>query len=598
MVHHTVLTLAALLASQSLLANNASTRIVGGKNADAEWNTVVALVSKTGKENAVQASDPLPVYRAQFCGGTLLSGDWVLTAAHCVEGLLSSSIEIMVGSQSLDISPNSSLLKDVQSIHIHPSYDTFTDRNDIALLRLAEPADPSLPNVSTAVLSLESTDQILEALSSYDDVMTALGWGVEAYESPDRNTPYYPIALQEVSLDYVTNTTCQSRYNTNANGETIYSSMICANEIEPGDEGDIFGEDSCQGDSGGPLFITSATLNDSPQAGVTSFGYQCGDYNIPGVYSRVSLFLGWIEQTTNISGIALRNLAIGENTLQNQGVNSFPLHIPVKNAGTGNATHFAVSIEHSADLILTPTPAETGLNCTSPSSTQTKCDYTGSAVGGGSTRELIFNANDSSARTAGSETLSVTVTLDEYRDYHRLDDSGTVPVYFGEPVLGIAAEPFCLNPSGSSVQMRIEATLTNSSPQIHSEGTRVTGTLPEGLALFGRASPNCSLENDLFTCTVGQLDAEKTLTATFAVTAAPETLETVNLEIDNENGAAIPGSTLSTSVELDFSREDLPTCPAIPTPVSNLTGGSSGGGGTLSLALLWMLALLGLRHKR
>lgn len=601
MIRNTALALATLLASQTLLANTASPRIVGGKDADAGWKNLVALISKSAKEYAVNNEFDNPVFQAQFCGGTLLSEEWVLTAAHCVTGEQSSDIEIMVGSQTLNIAPSSDKLLDVQSIHIHPGYNSATDRNDIALIRLSELADPSLSSVSTAVLALPGTDQELEALLDNDDVMTALGWGVVTYDQLDEDPalePVFTLDLQEVGLDYVSNSDCQNLYDNNANSETIYDSMLCANEPDP-DAGDTFGEDSCQGDSGGPLFITAATLNDSPQAGITSFGYNCGDFNVPGVYSRVSKFLGWIEQTTNINGIALRNLTIGETAVQNQGVGNFPLNIPVKNIGSNSATNFSLAIQHSWNLSLTPALTETGLDCTNPSSTLTQCEYTGPSVAGNSTQELAFSANDSSARSTGSEILNVTVTLDKYRDYHRLDDNGTVPIYFGTPTLNITAEPFCLNPGSSSVQMRVEATLGNSSAQLYSEGTIVTGTLPEGLTLVGNASPSCTLEDDLFTCTVGQLNAGEEKTAIVAVTAAPDTLQTLEVEVDNDNGLS-PSSNLSASVELDFSREDLPTCPAIPTPVSNLTGSGSsgGGGGSTSLSLLGLLALLGLRRKR
>lgn len=598
MIRRATLVLAACLASQALMANTASPRIVGGTDANDGWKTLVALVSKSAKQYAIDQEFPSPVYQAQFCGGTLLSKDWVLTAAHCLDGMPSSDLEIMVGSQSLEIAANSTLLKDAASIHIHPDYNSANSRNDIALIRLGEAANPGLSTVSTAVLAIGTTDEQLQATLDYNDILSALGWGVDSYDSPSRENALYPKELQQVAIDYLTNANCQNLYNANANGETIYQSMICAYEPNP-DAEDDFGEDSCQGDSGGPLFVTGSPLNDSPQVGVTSFGYECGNTVVPGVYSRVSNFTGWIENVTNISGIELRNLTIGENNLPNQGVGSFPLHIPVKNAGNRSATGFSLKIEHSSSLTISASPEEPGLECTSGGWTETNCTYSGPEIAGNATTELALTANDSGGRTTGSEELSVTVTLDDYRDYHRLDDSGIVPIYFGKPTLNISAEAFCLNPGDSNVQMRVEATLSNSSEQIYSEGTRVTGSLPEGVTLVGNASPDCSLTDDLFTCVVGNLNAGSELTAIIAVTAAPDTLETLEAELENDNGIAMPGSTLSSSVELDFSREDLPTCPAIPAPVSNLTsgGGSSGGGGAPAVVMLSILVLLGVRRR-
>ncbi len=589
MIRNTALALAGLLVSQTLQANTASPRIVGGKDAETGWKTLVALIDKPTKQSAVNNQNDYPVFQAQFCGGTLLSKQWVLTAAHCVTGVSSSNLEIMVGSHTLGISPDSSQLKDVASIHIHPNYSNATNRNDIALIRLAEEANPELSSVSTAVLALASTDTELETNFNPDDVFTALGWGVVTYENPGM-TPVYTLDLQEVGLDYLTNSTCQSLYNSNAKSETIFGSMLCANEPTPDDEGDTFGEDSCQGDSGGPLFITDSPLNDSPQAGITSFGYECGNFEIPGVYTRVSQFTNWIEQNTNSGNAPLRNLSIGENARSNQGVSSFPVNIPIKNSGNLSATNFTVAINHSKSISLSVAPEESGLICNTVRDDLTECDYTGAGILGNITRELALTANDSAGRTTGSDNLSVTVTLDDYRDYHRLDDRGAVPIYFGKPLLSISAQPFCLNSGDSTVQMRVEATLTNSSSQIYSEDTLVTGMLPENVELFGKASPNCSTEGELFTCNIGQLDANSEVSAIIGLTASPETLETINLEIDNSNGLAV-GSTLSSNIELNFSREDLPACPAIPSSATNLTNRSGGGGGG-STGLFTLASLL------
>lgn len=588
MIRKLLLVFSAVLASQTLHANSATPRIVGGEPADPDWHTLVALVSKPLKAQAIANSNPNPVYQAQFCGGTLLSREWVLTAAHCVTGLFSSNLEIMVGSQTLDIDPDSSLLKDVASIHIHPNYDSETDRNDIALIRLAETANPGLSTVSTAVLARQSTDNELQSESSYNDVLSALGWGVIRYEG-ENNTPVYPMALQEVALDYLPNPSCQRLYDTYANSETIYGSMLCARETTPDPE-DNFGEDSCQGDSGGPLFVTRSTLDDSPQVGVTSFGYQCGNPNIPGVYSRVSRFLDWIEQVTSGQG-PLRDLTVKSSNGDYQGVSNIPFDIIVANPGNRAATDFTLTIEHASSLTLAE--QQEGLSCTNPSTTLTMCNYTGTPVTGGASLALAFSAADTLARDSGSETMVVTVTLDDYRDYHRLNNSGNITLDFGYPSISLSAAPVCRNVGSDTVQMRVKATLTNVSAQIHSQATTLSGTLPESLTLVGKkTSKKCSMDElRLLTCNVGRVAADGNEEATIALRATPETLESLQVTVDNQNGFTAD-SILSNTVELDFSREDLPKCPKATKPSS---GGSGGGGSMhpgmmlLGAGMLWWL---------
>ena len=57
----------------------------------------------------------------------------------------------------------------------------------------------------------------------------------------------------------------------------------------------ILGKDSCNGDAGGPLVYKQ--LSDDPwyQVGIVSFGDECGEANVPGVYTRVEAYLSWIE---------------------------------------------------------------------------------------------------------------------------------------------------------------------------------------------------------------------------------------------------------------------------------------------------------------
>ena len=54
----------------------------------------------------------------------------------------------------------------------------------------------------------------------------------------------------------------------------------------------------CSGDSGGPLIIPKSDTDDTAVLiGIVSFGYRCGLSDAPGVYTRVTEYISWIQST-------------------------------------------------------------------------------------------------------------------------------------------------------------------------------------------------------------------------------------------------------------------------------------------------------------
>ena len=149
MKYRLIAALASTLACSTLFAATASPRVVGGDTADTGWNTLVALIDKQRKQDGIAEEHPFPVGKGQVCGGTLLSRDWVLTAAHCVRsGVVTtpaSELELLVGSQTLEVSPDSPLLLDAANIIVHAGYNENTFENDIALIREPLKNSPTLP---------------------------------------------------------------------------------------------------------------------------------------------------------------------------------------------------------------------------------------------------------------------------------------------------------------------------------------------------------------------------------------------------------------------------------------------------------------------
>ena len=255
---------------QDGLQKEAPSRIVGGTAASTgEYPWQVALVS------ASQSN----VFFGQFCGGSLIAKDWVLTAAHCLTGnsgdARPSDIDVVLGINNLSDGPtagNQGVRRDVAQIIMHPNYgSTNTEDSDIALLRLAEPVE-----LSCTINTIEYATSSEAALYAAGQTATITGWGTVEW-----NTNKYPDELREVSVPIVSNSTCQQSYGSNVTGN-----MLCAGLASGG-------KDSCQGDSGGPLVVADG--DGFIQAGVVSWGYQCAEPNAYGVYTRVSNYTQWID---------------------------------------------------------------------------------------------------------------------------------------------------------------------------------------------------------------------------------------------------------------------------------------------------------------
>ncbi|XP_073669986.1 trypsin-like isoform X3 [Paramisgurnus dabryanus] len=231
-----------------------NTKIVGGEDASAgSWPWQVSIQSNT--------------YGGHFCGGSLISPSWVLSAAHCFQSVSTDTIVVYIGRQSQTDSNPNEISSTVSQVFTHPSYSSSSEDNDIALLQLSSPVEFS--NYIQPVC--------LAAAGSTVDAGTMTwitGWG-----KLNPNSNQLPAILQEVEIPIVSDSTCKNAY------AGLTDNMICAGLSQGG-------KDSCQGDSGGPLVVKIDTQ--WIQSGIVSYGQGCAEPGYPGVYTKVSNYEDWI----------------------------------------------------------------------------------------------------------------------------------------------------------------------------------------------------------------------------------------------------------------------------------------------------------------
>nr|CAD7423873.1 unnamed protein product [Timema monikensis] len=200
---------------------------------------------------------------SRLCGASIISDDWVVTAAHCVYGFDTKSRTVRVGTSQRG---SGGMVHQVITAITHPDYNYTTLNYDIALLQVGESFENS-DNVRS--VDLPEQDEVVPA----GTLAVVTGWGQNASDGYDSNV------LQEVEVPVVSEEECQQDY---LGEDAITPIMICAGYHEGG-------KDACQGDSGGPL-AASGTL-----IGIVSSGEGCAEPNKPGVYTRVSALIDWIE---------------------------------------------------------------------------------------------------------------------------------------------------------------------------------------------------------------------------------------------------------------------------------------------------------------
>lgn len=209
-----------------------------------------------------------------FCSGSLIDAEWVISAAHCLDG--ASSASVAVGRTALN---SGGVTIGSAEIIVHEGYVEAAYRRDIALIRLSTPVNLGSSTQPIELLSVEQESNL-----AADGVLgTVTGWGYT------REGAEQPQVLQVADVAIIGPQACRNlRYS----ALSITDDMICAGFVEGG-------VDTCAGDSGGPLVVRDG-LGGYRLAGITSWGNDCALAGYPGVYARVSSFIDWISDKTGL----------------------------------------------------------------------------------------------------------------------------------------------------------------------------------------------------------------------------------------------------------------------------------------------------------
>uniref|UniRef100_A0A8C1TTI4 Prothrombin n=2 Tax=Cyprinus carpio TaxID=7962 RepID=A0A8C1TTI4_CYPCA len=268
---------------KELLMSYSGSRIVGGEEAEmgsAPWQ--VMLYKRSPQE--------------LLCGASLISDEWILTAAHCIlyppwnKNFTINDIIVRLGKHSrTKYERGTEKIVAIDEIIVHPKYNWKENLNrDIALLHMKKPVTFT-NEIHPVCLPTKSIAKNL-MFAGYKGRVT--GWG-NLRESWSSNPTNLPSVLQQIHLPITDQNLCR-----NSTSVIITDNMFCAG-YQPDD---TKRGDACEGDSGGPFVMKSPTDKRWYQIGIVSWGEGCDRDGKYGFYTHLFRMRRWMKKVIEKTG--------------------------------------------------------------------------------------------------------------------------------------------------------------------------------------------------------------------------------------------------------------------------------------------------------